>query len=78
MVQTFLHIDLCALVWKDMYPVVKILEWKLGTYTFLINITKWLLEKEMATHSNTFAREIPWTEEACGLQSMVSLESDII
>ena len=28
------------------------------------------LEKEMATHSSVFAREIPWTEEAGGLQSM--------
>ena len=29
-----------------------------------------LLEKEMATHSNTLAWEIPWTEEPGGLQSM--------
>ena len=28
------------------------------------------LEKEMATHSNTLAWEIPWTEEPGGLQSM--------
>ena len=28
------------------------------------------LEKEMATHSNIFAWEIPWTEEPGGLQSM--------
>ena len=27
-------------------------------------------EKEMATHSNILAREIPWTEESSGLQSM--------
>ena len=27
------------------------------------------LEKEMATHSNILAWEIPWTEEAGGLQS---------
>ena len=27
------------------------------------------LEKEMATHSNILAWEIPWTEEADGLQS---------
>ena len=27
------------------------------------------LEKEMATHSNILACEIPWTEEAGGLQS---------
>ena len=28
------------------------------------------LEKEMATHSNSIAWEIPWTEEPGGLQSM--------
>ena len=31
-----------------------------------------LLEKEMATHSSILAWEIPWTEEAGGLQSMGS------
>ena len=30
------------------------------------------LEKEMATHSSTLARRIPWTEEPGGLQSMGS------
>ena len=30
------------------------------------------LEKEMATHSSTLARRIPWTEEPGGLQSMRS------
>ena len=30
----------------------------------------------MASHSNTFAWKIPWTEEPGGLQSMGSLESD--
>jgi len=30
------------------------------------------LEKEMATHSSTFAWRIPWTEEPRGLQSMES------
>ena len=29
-----------------------------------------LMEKEMATHSSTFARKIPWTEEPSRLQSM--------
>ena len=29
-----------------------------------------LLEKEMATHSNTLAWKIPWMEEPGGLQSM--------
>ena len=28
------------------------------------------LEKEMAAHASTLAREIPWTEEPGGLQSM--------
>ena len=28
------------------------------------------LEKEMATHSNILAWEIPWTEESGGLQSV--------
>ena len=31
-----------------------------------------LLEYQMATHSNILAREISWTEEADGLQSMGS------
>ena len=30
------------------------------------------LEKEMATHSNIFAWEMPWTEEPGGLRSMGS------
>ena len=30
------------------------------------------LEKEIATHSSTFAQEIPWTEEPGGLQFMGS------
>ena len=30
------------------------------------------LEEEMATHSNILAREIPWTEEPAGLQSVRS------
>ena len=36
------------------------------------------LEKEMATHSNILAWEIPWTKEPGGLQSMESQkESDM-
>ena len=35
------------------------------------------LEKGMATHSSILACEIPWTEEASGLQSMGSQESDM-
>ena len=34
------------------------------------------LGKEMATHSNILAWEIPWTEEPEGLQSMGWQESD--
>ena len=34
------------------------------------------LEKEMATHFRIPAWRIPWTEEAGGLQSMGSQESD--
>ena len=30
------------------------------------------LEKEMATHSNILAWEIPWTAEPAGLQSLGS------
>ena len=33
------------------------------------------LEKGMATHSSILAWRIPWTQEPCGLQSMVSLKS---
>ena len=33
------------------------------------------LEKEMATHSNILAWEIPWTEEPGGLQSIGSQKS---
>ena len=35
------------------------------------------LEKGMATHSSTLACEIPWTEDASGLQSKGSQESDM-
>ena len=35
------------------------------------------LEEEMATHSNILAWEIPWTEEAGGLQSMGSQKSNM-
>ena len=34
------------------------------------------LEKEMATHSSTLARKIPWMEEPGRLQSMGSEESN--
>ena len=35
------------------------------------------VEKEMATHSSILAWEIPWIEEACGLQCMGSQELDM-
>ena len=35
------------------------------------------LEKEMATHSSTFAWKIQWTEEPCRLQSMGVAELDM-
>ena len=36
------------------------------------------LEEEMATHSSILAWRVPWTEEPDRLQSMGSLESDMI
>ena len=36
------------------------------------------MEKAMAPHSSIFAWKIPWMEEPGRLQSMVSLESDMI
>ena len=38
---------------------------------------KYPLEKGMATHSSTLAWKLPWTEEAGGLQSVGSQESDM-
>ena len=35
------------------------------------------LEESKATHSSIFAWRIPWTEEAGGLQSVGSQESDM-
>ena len=40
--------------------------------SFLTISYGFILEKEMATHSNILAWEIPWTEEPGGLQSMGS------
>ena len=34
------------------------------------------LEKEMVTHSSILAWEVPWTEDAGGLQSMETQELD--
>ena len=38
--------------------------------SFEIVLAQYPLEKEMATHFNILAWEIPWTEEPGGLQSM--------
>ena len=40
-------------------------------------MTKYLIEKEMATHSSILAWEIAWTEELGELQSMGSQEVDM-
>ena len=46
---------------------------RLSDFTFIFHFHA--LEKEMATHSSILAWEIPWTEEAGGLQSMGLQES---
>ena len=43
---------------------------RLSDFTFTFHFHA--LEKEMATHSSTFAWKIPWTEEPSRLQSMGS------
>ena len=53
--------------WAAVHGVAK--SWtRLSDFTFTYFHA---LEKEMATHSNTLAWKIPWTEESRGLQSMV-------
>ena len=47
-------------------PMVKHLPTKQETWVQSLGRED-LLEKEMATHSSTFAWEIPWTEEPDGL-----------
>ena len=42
----------------------------------IIHVYICMLKREMATHCNILAWEIPWTEEPEGLQSMVLHESD--
>ena len=37
------------------------------------NNLRYVAEKALATHSNTLAWKLPWTEEPGGLQSMGSL-----
>ena len=67
--------DFCSLV------VVWGLPWWLGWYRTCLQCGRPRfdpLEKEMATHSSILAWEIPWTEEAAGLHSMGSQESDMM
>ena len=52
---------------KNLPAMQKTLVWSLGLQD--------PLEKGMATHSSILAWRIPWTQEPCGLQSMVSLKS---
>ena len=58
--------DLVVKIWICL-PIQKIWVWFLGW--------KNPLDKEMATHSNILAWEIPWTEEPGRLQSMGSQKS---
>ena len=55
--------------WATVHGVVKS-RTRLIDFTFPFHFHA--LEKEMATHSSTLARKIPWTEEPGGLQSMGS------
>ena len=56
--------------WATVHGVTKS-QTRLSDFTFTFHFHA--LEKEMATHSNTLAWRIPWTEEPGGLQSMGSL-----
>ena len=79
------HLRLAALLWE----AVKLRSWVSGTGGFpddsvvknLMQIQSLSqedpLEREMATHSNILAWEIPWTEESGRLLSMGRHESDI-
>ena len=56
----------------------RILEWvAISLQILLLRNKLFFMEKEMAVHSSILAWEIPWTEEACGLQSMGLQESDM-
>ena len=50
--------------WRTCLPMQEMRVWSLGQ--------KDPLKKKMATHSSILTWEIPWTEEPCGLQSVVS------
>ena len=56
--------------WAAVHGVAKS-QRRLSNFTFSFHFHA--LEKEMAPHSSTLARRIPWTEEPGGLQSMGSL-----
>ena len=53
--------------WAAVHGVSKS-QTRLSDFTFTFHYNA--LEKEMATHSSTFAWKIPWTEELRGLLSM--------
>ena len=53
--------------WAAVHGVAKS-RTRLSDFTFTFHFHA--LEKEMATHSSTLARKIPWTEEPGRLQSM--------
>ena len=60
----------------EQYKKIRLLRWLTGKESAhqcrRLGKIGWedLLEKEMAIHSRILAWEIPWTEEAGGLQSM--------
>ena len=56
------------------FPVGSVVKNLSGIQEMRVQSVEWEdpLEKEMATHSNILAWEIPWTEEPDGLQSMGS------
>ena len=61
-------------IWNSLILVaqtVKLLPTMWETWVRFL-VRKYLLEKEMATHSSTLAWKIPWTEEPGRLQSMGS------
>ena len=58
--------------WYYMY--IKYYEYTICiTYTYICDVYIYISEKAMASHSDTLAWKIPWTEEPGGLQSMGSL-----
>ena len=64
-----LSITLFFLLSWDFFCFLHFIMYVLGMYHFWWFI-RYILEKEMATHSNTLAWKIPWTEKPGRLQSM--------